>query len=52
MNSDYFGMNHTQATDQTILNSANTNRSARKGKYLAMHPSEHFKFVISVFIID
>ncbi|KAL0839630.1 hypothetical protein ABMA28_016304 [Loxostege sticticalis] len=30
MNSDYFGMNHTQATDQTILNSANTNRSARK----------------------
>ncbi|XP_063823350.1 vascular endothelial growth factor receptor 1 isoform X2 [Ostrinia nubilalis] len=30
MNSDYFGMNHTQATDQTVLNSANTNRSARK----------------------
>ncbi|CAH0759252.1 unnamed protein product [Diatraea saccharalis] len=30
INSDYFGTNHTQATDHTFLNTANTNRSGRK----------------------
>ncbi|XP_049864841.1 vascular endothelial growth factor receptor kdr-like isoform X3 [Pectinophora gossypiella] len=30
LHSDYFGSNHTQDTDHTFLNTANTNRSARK----------------------
>ncbi|XP_026765009.2 LOW QUALITY PROTEIN: vascular endothelial growth factor receptor 1 [Galleria mellonella] len=30
MHSDYFGSNHTQATDHTFLNTANTTRSGRK----------------------
>lgn len=30
MHSDYFGSNHTQETDHTFVNTANTNRSARK----------------------
>ncbi|CAH2092052.1 unnamed protein product [Euphydryas editha] len=30
MQSDYFGSNHTQETDHTFINTANTNRSARK----------------------
>ncbi|KAM3968141.1 LOW QUALITY PROTEIN: PDGF- and VEGF-receptor related [Aphomia sociella] len=30
MHSDYFGSNHTQATDHTFLNTANTSRSGRK----------------------
>ncbi|XP_046978932.1 vascular endothelial growth factor receptor 1 isoform X3 [Vanessa cardui] len=30
MQSDYFGSNHTQETDHTFVNTANTNRSGRK----------------------
>lgn len=32
MHSDYFGSNHTQETVHTFVNTANTNRSMRKGK--------------------
>ncbi|XP_050342193.1 vascular endothelial growth factor receptor 1 isoform X7 [Nymphalis io] len=40
MQSDYFGSNHTQETDHTFVNTANTNRSGRKD-----NTNQHVEFV-------
>lgn len=37
MHSDYFSSNHSQNTDHTFINTANTNRSARKGRILVTY---------------